>query len=190
MKRISLAIAALLIGATALNAQYIGKMKPEIRPFAGANIPTGPQRNLYTDAGLVGVQLALEVKPTLHVVGTFGWSPSQNRYAVPNHNVSIFTYDVGLEFDLVEEIGGRWEWKPFVGIGGGGRTYAFAGSALPDQTCFSGYGSIGTEFQIAPWAFRVEGRDNLFCYRSPFVGVKSQTRNDVGLSFGLAYHFR
>jgi hypothetical protein len=49
---------------------------------------------------------------------------------------------------------------------------------------------VGTEFQIARTALRLEARDNVFRYRSPISGVSSKTRNDVGLSFGVAYHLR
>jgi hypothetical protein len=186
MKILALATAA-LVGATALQAQD-ARMKPEIRPFAGVNIPTGTQRELFLDAPMVGVAAALELQPFLHVVGSVGWAASQNHFAVADQNVDILMYDVGVELGFVEPLGGRWELKPFLGIGGGARTYWYPN--LPDKTCASGYAAVGTEFQLAAWALRVEARDNLFCYRSPYAGVQSQTRNDVGLSLGLAYHFR
>jgi hypothetical protein len=102
--------------------------------------------------------------------------------------VNVFLYDIGLEFDMVQSLGGKWELKPFLGFGGGARTYDYAG--LPTKTCAQTYASVGTEFQIAPWALRIEGRDNVFCYKSPVAGVKSETRTDFGLSLGIAYHFR
>lgn len=188
MKRITIAAAVLFAGATALPAQS-SMMKPEFRPFAGANIPTGPQRDLFGDAGMIGAQLALEIKPTLHVLGTFGWVAAQTTYAVSDNNVNLFTYDLGLEASFVEPLGGKWEVKPFVGIGGGARTYSYRG-ALTDQTGASVYAALGTEFQIAPWAFRLEARSNVFWYQSPLAGVASETRYDVGLALGLAYHFR
>jgi outer membrane protein with beta-barrel domain len=188
MKRIAIVTALLLTGATALSAQST-PLKPELRPFAGANIPTGPQRDLFGDAAMIGAQVALEIKPSLHVVGTFGWVASQTQYVVSDNDVNMFTYDVGLELGAVAPIGGNWEFKPFVGIGGGARTYAYQGT-LPDKTCASVYAALGTEFQIAPWAFRLEGRYNAFGYLSPLAGVDKETRGDVGLSLGLAYHFR
>jgi hypothetical protein len=188
MKRIVIAAAALIAGATASAAQF-PPLKPEFRPFAGANIPTGPQRDLFADAGMIGAQVALEVKPTFHVVGNFGWAASQANYAVANDNVNMFIYDVGLEFNVVEPMAGKWELKPFLGIGAGARTYAYRG-ALPDKTCASAYAAIGTEFQLAPWAVRLELRNNVFEYRSPLAGVGNETRNDIGVALGLAYHFR
>jgi len=189
MKPITLAVAALVASAAALEAQS-PRLKPEIRPFAGVNIPTGTQRHLFTDAGIIGAQLALEITPNMHLVSTFGWVASQSSYPVVDDNVNVFTYDLGFELGLVEPLGSKWQLKPFLGIGGGGRTYAYAGSGLTDKTCASVYGALGTEFQIAPWAFRLEARQNAFSYQSPLAGVKSETRYDVGLSLGLAYHFR
>jgi hypothetical protein len=188
MKRIVIAAAALVAGATALPAQ-VTTLKPEIRPFAGANIPTGPQRDVFTDGGMLGAQIALELNPSLHVLGSLGWVASQTMYAVSNDHVNMFTYDVGVEFGVVQPLGGMWELKPFAGIGAGGRTYTYRG-ALPDRTGLSGYVALGTEFQIAPWAFRLEVRDNVFAYKAPLAGAEMEARNDIGLSLGLAYHFR
>lgn len=188
MKRFAIAAALLCAGFTAAAAQSTF-LKPEFRPLAGANIPIGAQRDLFGDAGMIGAQVALEIKPSLHVVGQFGWVASQTTYVVANDNVNMFTYDVGVEFMSVEPLGGQWELKPFLGLGVGARTYAYAGT-LPDKTCASAYAAAGTEFEIAPWALRVEVRDNMFGYQSPIAGVPTETRTDIGLSLGLAYHFR
>ena len=188
MRRIAIALALFVAGAATLTAQSTTK-KPEIRPFIGANVPTGEQRNLFTDAALLGAQIALELRPTVHVVGTFGWAASQTSYNIPDDNVNMFTYDVGVEMSLVQSLGGAWELKPFVGLGAGARTYAYSGD-LPDQTCGSAYLGGGTEFQLVPWAFRLEARYNAFCYQTPFTTDESETRYDLGLTLGLAYHFR
>jgi len=187
MKRIAIALALFVAGAATLTAQSTTK-KPEIRPFIGANLPTGEQRNLFTDAALLGAQIALELKPTLHVVGTFGWTASQTSYAIADDDVNMLTYDLGLEFNLVKPLGGNWELKPFMALGAGARTYSY--NDLPDQTCGSAYLGGGTEFQLVPWAFRLEARYNAFCYQSPYEADASETRYDLGLTFGLAYHFR
>lgn len=189
MRRIVLAIAALLAGASALVAQA-PNVKPEIRPFVGAIIPTGDQRDLFTDAGMVGLQAAVELKPSLHILGTFAWVPGQNKYGVSLDNVNIFQYNVGAELGFVQPLAGNWELRPFVGIGGGGRTYAYEADALADKTSVAGYGAVGTEFQLARTALRLEARGNVFSFRSPLSGVDDKTRMDVGLSLGVAYHLR
>ena len=79
---------------------------------------------------------------------------------------------------------------PFIGVGGGARTYLYSGTGLMDRTCVAGYAGLGAEFKVGIAAFRMEARDNLFCYRSPIAGVPSKTRNEIGLSAGLAYHLR
>lgn len=188
MKKLVVAVATLCLVATALPAQT-SKVKPEIRPFAGAMIPTGELRNLFLDAPMFGVSTAVELKPTVHVLATFAWVPAQNKYGVAQNNVNVFQYTVGAELGFVTPLAGNWELRPFAGLGVGARTYAFQGG-LKDRTCFAGYGALGTEFQIARTALRLEARDNVFCYRSPISGVSSKTRNDVGLSLGVAYHLR
>jgi hypothetical protein len=189
MKKTIVAVAALGFIVTALPAQTT-KIKPEIRPSAGAMIPTGELRNLFLDAPMFGVSTAVEVKPTVHVLATFAWVPAQDKYGLAQNNVNIFQYTAGTELGFVRPLGGNWELRPFAGIGVGARTYAFQGAGLANKTCFAGYGALGTEFQIARTALRLEARDNVFCYRSPVPGVSSQTRNDIGLSLGVAYHLR
>ena len=190
MKRAIAAAAALLAGATTLPAQESGA-KAEVRPFVGASIPTGTQRDLFNDAPIFGLQGAVELKPTLHLVGTFGWVPGQNQYVLARDNVNIFQYDVGVELSMIRPLGGgNWQFRPFVGIGGGARTYAFEADQLADKTCAAGYGALGSEFQLGRTALRVEARDDVFCFRSPIEGQDSQTRNDIRLTAGLAYHFR
>jgi hypothetical protein len=123
-------------------------------------------------------------------VGTFGWAPSQATYSFANDNVNIFEYTVGLEVGLSRSLSGNWLFKPFLGAGAGGRTYAYAAPGIAGQTCTAGYAAAGTEFQLAKTAFRLEARDNMFCYQSPIAGQASKTRNDVGLSLGVAFHIR
>lgn len=189
MRKTAFVVAALALGASVLAAQS-PRVKPELRPFAGAIIPTGELRDVFMDAPMFGISPAVELKPTVHLLGTFTWVPAQNKYGVAQNNVSIFQYTVGAELGFVTPLAGRWELRPFAGLGVGGRTYAFQGIGLNDKTCFAGYGALGTEFQIARTALRLEARDNVFCYRSPISGVSSKTRNDVGLSLGVAYHLR
>ncbi len=189
MRKVVVLAAAFALVASVLPAQS-PTVKPEIRPFAGIMIPTGELRNLFLDAPLFGVATALEVKPTFHVQATFVWVPAQDKYGLAQNNVNVFQYTAGMELGFVTPLAGRWELRPFAGIGVGGRTYAFQGAALNDRTDFVGYGAIGTEFQIARTALRLEVRDNVFGYRSPIPGAGTETLNDIGVSLGVAYHLR
>lgn len=189
MKRTGIVLGLLLAGAFAAPARA-QLVTPELRPFAGAYLPTGTQSGLFKAAALFGVQGALEVTPTFHLLGTFSWVPGHNRYTGFDENVSIFSYDVGTELGMVQPLTDGWEFKPFIGLGAGARTYAYKATGLSDRTCAAGYGALGSEFQLDRVALRFEARDNVFCYRSPLPGVASSTQNDIGLAFGFAYHFR
>lgn len=178
------------LAATSLVASAQQPIRPEIRPFVGMYMPTGTQRDLFKDAAMYGLQAALEVKPEFHMLGTFGWVPGQTKYAGLKDEVQIFQYDVGVEFNMVRALGDAWLFKPFLGAGAGARTYLYANDNLTDRTCAAGYGALGMEFEINRAAIRLEGRDNVFCFRSAIPDVKSKTRNDVGVSLGLAYHFK
>lgn len=190
MKRLTLTAAALVLGLTATASAQETGIRPEIRPFMGVYLPTGTQKNLFEDAAMFGVQAAIEVRPEFHMLGTFGYVPGQAKYPGRKDNVQIMQYDVGLEFNLVRSLGPSWLFKPFIGAGAGARTYLYDDSALKNRTCAAGYGALGTEFEIARTAVRLEGRNNVFCFKSPIANVDSKTRNDIGLSLGLAYHFR
>jgi hypothetical protein len=189
MKKLTVMIAALAATALAAQAQEPG-LKPEIRPFVGMYVPTGDQRDLFENAAMYGLQAALEVRPNFHVLGTFGWVPTQTKYAAASDQAWILQYDAGMELDMVRPLGESWLWKPFLGLGAGARTYRYDDDDLGNQTCAAGYVALGTEFQYGRTAIRFEGRDNFYCYKSPLPNIDSKTRNDVGLSLGLAYHFR
>ena len=188
MRTTALALATLLGCAAALQAQE--PLRPELRPFVGAHLPTGDQRSLFKDALMVGAQGALELRPTFHILTTFGWIHGRNKYAVANDNVNIFAYDLGVEWNMIRAFDPTWRLSPFLGVGAGGRTYSFRESTLSTRTCAAAYGALGTELQVRSVALRVEARDNVFCYRAPVAGGESWTRNDVGISFGVAFHYR
>jgi hypothetical protein len=189
MKRILVVGLGLLLGATALSAQT-RKVIPEFRPFAGMAIPTGDQRTLFKDAPMFGLQGAMEVRPYLHALGTFGWIVGQDKYQIGNNDVNILNYNLGVELGPVASLAKESSFMPFVGVGGGARTYLYSGTGLSDRTCTAGYAAVGAEIKVGATAFRLEGRDNLFCYRSPISGIASETRNEIGLTAGLAYHLR
>ena len=189
MRKLAVLLSSLVLGVPALEAQG-GPPIFELRPFMGVSIPTSDQSTLYGESVLFGAQAGLEVKPTFHVLGTFTWVPAHAKYAVANPDANIFQYDLGVELGLVRSMEPDWIFKPFLGLGAGARSYSFKASELTSRTCAEGYGSAGTELQLRRVAFRFEARDNVFCYRAPTGASRSWTRDDVGFSLGLAYHFR
>jgi hypothetical protein len=189
MRTTALFLSLTLAGAGVLSAQE-SRTAAEIRPFVGISIPTGSQRDLFNDAPVFGLQGAVELKPTLHLVGTFGWVPGQTAFVATRDNVNIFQYDVGIELGVVRDLSAGWQFRPYLGLGAGARTYAYQAGQLADKTCAQGYGALGAEFQIGRTSMRVEGRDNVFCFKSPIAGQDSKTQNDVRLAAGFAFHFR
>ena len=182
---------ALLLGVTALPAQDNNtlRFRPEIRPIAGVLIPLGDFRNEFKSAETFGGQLALEVTPVFHVVGTVAWTHGHNKFVGVENRTNVWQYDAGIELDPFGRIGEGWELRPFLGFGMGARTNDYMATTLRTTTCLAGYGAMGTELQRGIVAFRVEGRDYLSCQESPFNGIK-KTRNDVRLNFGIALHLR
>jgi len=209
--------AVLLAGALSLpaaaGAQYAAPAAPgvpaavygrglEFRPFAGALLPTGTQRDLLKDAALVGAQLGWAVRRNVALTGGFGWSPSKDRTTALAGNrfstgrdetVDLFQYDLGVEGRLPLATSAAWAVTPYAGLGGGGRTYRYRDiDGVDSQTSPFGYGAVGVD--LAPRAgalgLRLEARDNVTAFRGLRGEYADRTgRNDVQLSAGLTYRF-
>jgi hypothetical protein len=162
----------------------------ELRPFVGAYIPTGDQRDLLKDAVLVGGQASWRAIPLLALTGTFAWSPSKDRLTPGNQTLDIYQYDVGAELRTPSGYNaGFAELAPFVGLGLGGRTYSYRDLDVGSKTNLDGYGAVGGDIGLGPIAFRIEGRDYVSQFK-PLTGSGStKTRNDIGVTAGIAYRF-
>jgi len=188
-KTLLTAAAALVISAPTLSAQDAPKFRPEIRPFAGTMLNTGSQANILRNGSLYGVQAAVEFKEVFHVVATFAKSSLKTTVDVTDQAAEMMSYDFGIEYDGIQPIG-KWQMKPFVGVGAGERNYDFKSAQLYGGSHFASYLALGTEFQLSRFAFRLEGRGNIFGFHEPYGNADSMWRNDMTLSFGLAYHIR
>lgn len=162
----------------------------ELRPFVGAFIPTGDQRDFLKDAVLVGAQASWRVIPVLAFTGTFAWSPSKDRISAGDQTLDIYQYDVGAELRTPSGLdAGVATFTPFVGLGVGGRTYDYRDLDVSSKTNFDGYGAVGGDLGFGPIALRIEARDYVSQFK-PLSGTGStETRNDIGLAAGLAYRF-
>lgn len=181
--------AALFASAAMLPAQ--DRWRPdavEVRPFAGVYVPLGAQRADFQSATLLGAQGAMELNRHFHVVGSVGRTRGHNKIFA-NDFTPIWQYDLGVELNLVRNVGDGSLFRPFLGTGSGGRTYEYRALTEGTRTCLAGYGAAGAEMQRGLVAFRFEARDYLSCFESPVTGVK-RTRNDIGLSVGFAYHIQ
>jgi hypothetical protein len=184
--RLSLIISSLLAAATPVAAQHADTLVTEFRPVVGAVVPVSTQRRLFKDSFLIGVQGAIELRPTLHLGASFSaMVAATSRYPADNSKLHMFQYDVGIERGIERALNEGWHLKPYLGVGGGARRYKFADRTLKDGTCAVAYAAAGTEFQLGRAGIRAEGRVNTFCFKSPIPSGRATTRND--LTFAIAY---
>lgn len=183
-------VAALLALVAVSPAGAQQRVRPEIRPFVGAYLPTGTLRDHFKTATTVGTQVAFEMSRNFHILGTVGWTNGHNKFAAMTNDATyIWQYDAGVELNLVQEFGDGWLFRPLIGAGGGARTYDYQEETVGTKTFAAGYGALGAELEKGVLAFRLEGRAYMTSFESPITAVK-KTRNDIGVSFGLAYHLR
>ena len=175
--------------AAAQDVSYHATSGFELRPYAGAYIPTGQQRDLLKDAVLVGGQASYRFTPQLAVTGTLGWAPSEDRVTPGNQKLDLWQYDLGGELRAPSWIqSGALDFTPFVGLGAGARTYNYRDLDVDSKTNFAGYGVLGGELGFGRLGLRVEGRDYVSQFK-PFDGGDSKTRNDVTIATGLSFRF-
>ncbi len=182
------AVAALL--AANLEAQEPSARNFEIRPYVGAYLPTGDQRDIFKDAILVGAQASYRIVPQVAITGTLGWSPTEDRLTA-GQTVDLLQYDVGAELRASAWLRGEsWDFTPFFGLGVGGRTYDYRDLDNVDaKTNVAGYGALGGEFGFGQFGFRIEGRDYVSRFEPLTGNGETKTRNDVALAAGLTIRF-
>jgi hypothetical protein len=163
----------------------------ELRPYVGAYVPTGDQRDLLKDAVLVGAQASWRVIPQLALTGTFGWAPSKDRVTAGDQTLDLYQYDVGAEARAPSWYSaGSWDFTPFVGLGVGGRTYNYRDLDNVDaKTNVAGYGALGGEVGFGRLGLRLEGRDYISRFEPLTGNGDATTRNDVTLAAGLTVRF-
>ena len=180
-------VVALLAWATVLQGQEIWRQpRGEVRPFAGVFLPVGAFDSDFKSATMVGGQMAIELNRHIHGIATVGWTHGHNKMFTSDVT-HIWQYDLGAELNAVKDMGWGWYARPFVGLGAGGRTYDYRITDVKTTSCTAAYGSVGAELQRNVIALRAEARDYLSCFESPVTREKN-TRNDIGLTIGVAYH--
>jgi hypothetical protein len=127
--------------------------------------------------------------PQLAITGTVGWSPSKDRVAPGDETVDLWQYDLGAE--LRAPSWRRWgtlDFTPFVGLGGGGRTYSYRDLDVDSKTNIAGYGVLGGELGFGRVGLRLEARDYVSRFK-PFDGGDAKARNDVTVATGVTLRF-
>jgi hypothetical protein len=204
------AVAALALSPAATQAQAVPTPGIvghglEVRPFAGGFLPTGAQRDLLKDAAAFGGQLGWRFHENFAVTGTFSWAPSKDKttafrsglpsalYTGREEDLDVFDYNLGLEARLPIAVSPSWVVAPYVGVGGGARSYHYRDVAgAGTETNPVGYGALGVDLapSSGPVGVRFEARDNV----SGFKGLRGENadrkaRNDVQLAGGVTFRF-
>lgn len=190
-------LAVLALAAVAFPIGMVGAQQAshsvELRPFVGALVPTGDQRDLLESSVMTGAELSWEFRPNFAVTGSLGWAPSNDRTLVAantDNKLDVYQYDLAVEGRLNNIMASSsWAVRPYARVGAGGRTYNYRNlDGVDAQTDVVGHGAIGVD--IAPsmsrFGLRIEARDNV----SAFRGLRGElndrvTRNDMQFTSGL-----
>jgi hypothetical protein len=185
---------ALAAFAARAQAQSTSQNAFQVRPLVGAFVATGDQRDVLKNAVLVGAQASYALNPNFGFVGSFGWSPSEDKTSASRPKVDLYQYDLGIEGRLSDlTSGSAVATRPYAILGGGARTYDLRNVAgASAQTNPLGYGAVGLDLNQAngPIGLRLEARDNV----TGFKGLRGElqdrkTRNDLQFVAGLTFGF-
>jgi hypothetical protein len=187
-------VVALAAAAARAQAQSTSQNAFQVRPLVGALIATGDQRDVLKNAVLVGAQASYTLNTNFGLVGSFGWSPSEDKTSASRPKVDLYQYDLGVEGRLSDlTSGSAVATRPYAILGGGARTYDLRNVAgASAQTNPLGYGAVGLDLNQAngPIGLRLEARDNV----TGFKGLRGElqdrkTRNDLQFVAGLTFGF-
>jgi hypothetical protein len=187
--RLTAVLLTLAFTAPSANAQMKTPPRLELRPFVGAYVPMGDQSDLLTTGITAGAQAAYALTRHVSAVATFAWSSSEEKNFLGD-DINLFQYDVGAELAANKMLSPIVMFRPFVGLGAGGRSYDYTDRESGAGTNVAGYGSIGAQVQLGRVGYRLEARD----YISGFKGLSgemssSKTRDDVSITSGLTFKF-
>lgn len=94
---------------------------------------------------IAGTQMAVEPSSRLHVVGSAGGTHGHNKLGLPTGRTNVWQYDAGAEDNLLRPLTLARTWRPFGGVGAGGRSHDYRSADVKTRHCTTGYGSLGSE---------------------------------------------
>ena len=186
--------AALTAFAVRAKAQSPSQSTFHLRPVVGALVATGDERDVLKNAVLVGGQAAYAINSNFALVGSFGWSPSEDKTTTPRPKLDLYQYDLGIEgraSDLTS--GTAISTRPFASSAAArGPTISATSPARAPRPIRS-----ATVLSGSTWAsragrigLRLEARDNV----TSFKGLRGELQdrkasNDVQFAAGLTFGF-
>lgn len=185
-----------LLGALAL-AATAGAQRPaaafELRPFVGAFVPTGENREIFEDAVLVGASAGYRVRENVALVGTFGWAPTKLKglpSEIGEDELDLFQYDLGVQLSRTYALSNVWSVTPVVGLGAGARTYNAREEDVDTESDFAAYGALGAEISRGRVGLRLTARDYVTAMEEYEEGKSGKmARNDLAFGLGLNLRF-
>ena len=187
-------VTSLFAFAIRVQAQQSSVPPIDVRPVVGAIVGTGDQADALKSAVLVGGQASYAFHSNFSLIGSFAWSPSQDKLSPARPDLDLYQYDLGIEGRLNNLTEGTSiVTRPYAILGGGGRTYSLRNVVNADaQTNPLGYGAIGLDVNHVgnKVGLRLEARDNVTGFKG-FRGelADRKTRNDLQLSAGITFGF-
>jgi hypothetical protein len=186
------------LGLLLLPARVVSAQTPaaaagawEFRIPSGELVPTGALRDALKNAHLSAAQLSYRIRPALAVTATAAWARSRDLISANDPKLDVFTYDLGAEARAPEWFTGRAvTFSPFVGVGGGARSYNHRKLDVDATHNLAGYGAIGGELGMGRVALRVEARDYVSGFRPLVGGGSAKARNDVVALVGVSLRKR
>src|SRR5262249_13683358 len=118
-----------------------------VRPVVGALVVTGDERDVLKNAVLVGGQASYGINSNFSLLGSFAWSPSEDKATTARLKVDLYQYDLGIEGKLDDlTSGSSVSTRPFAAVGGGARTYSLRNVANSSaQTNPLAFGAVGLD---------------------------------------------
>lgn len=192
---LALAVAASLAAfAMRAQAQAPSQSAFQVRPLVGALVATGDQHDVLKNAVLVGAQGSYALSQNFGLVGSFGWSPNEDKTSATRPKLDLYQYDLGLQGRLSDlTSGSAIATRPYAVVGGGARTYSLRNvPGASAQTNPLGYGALGVDLDQTSGrvGLRLEARDNV----TAFKGLRGElqdrkARNDLQFVAGLTFGF-
>lgn len=184
--------AVVMLLASARPAEAQSPLRPpaawECYVSGGWLMPTGAQRASIKRADLTAVVVSYVPRPSFAITGTFEWARSHDLAIAGEPKLDVFICDVGAEARGPQmSLGAAWKVAPFIGIGGGARSYNIPKLPVDPTYNLAAYGSVGGEFAIHRVHLRLEVRDNVSSFKPLAGGGKAATRNDVVVMLGLRF---
>ena len=179
------AIVAVTSGLAQAQSSLPTKPGVELLLQTGRVSATGAQVAERKRTDLTALQLSYGLRPAVVLTSTVGWGRTRPDARVSDTTLDMFTYDVGTEFRLPRRTGdGRFNVKPFTGVGVGARSYNERNADTATAHDVSAYVSAGGEIALAKVRLRLEVRDYL-TWADPSGAVGSVRRNDVVFMAGI-----